>query len=252
MHVCHFGRGTRFASIFKMGLQCLMLTRDPNLLSHIKTTLSDHGASLDLRQDSASAVELASRRHWDGIIIDCDDVPEGKEAIAKVRHTNSNQQSLIFAVVNGSTRVDEALDSGANFVISKAGQENRFRSVLEATIPKMEREHRRYFRYEVDLPVRLRNHDGRTFAAKIKNISEGGLAIKLLDPVRFEGLVTVEFNVPSVNAELFQAKADVVWSDCFMMGLRFLYTDKDSGVILQSWLNSLEAQSQLHETSHRR
>jgi hypothetical protein len=35
------------------------------------------------------------------------------------------------------------------------------------------------------------------------------------------------------------------------MGLRFLYTDKESGVILQSWLNSLEAQSQLHETSHR-
>jgi hypothetical protein len=158
---------------------------------------------------------------------------------------------LIFAVVNGSTRVDEALDSGANFVISKAGQESRFRSVLDATLPKMEREHRRYFRYEVDLPVRLRNHDGQTFTARVKNISEGGLAVKLLDPLRFDGLVTVEFNVPSVNAELFQAKADVVWSDAFAMGLRFLYTDKESGIALESWLNSLEAQAQLHETSPR-
>jgi DNA-binding NarL/FixJ family response regulator len=233
-----------------MSLQCLMVTRDPNLLSHIRTTLSEHGASLDLRQDSASAIELASRRHWDGIIIDCDDVPEGKEAIAKVRHTQSNQQTLIFAVINGSTRVDEALDSGANFVISK-GQETRFRSVLDATLPKMEREHRRYFRYEVDLPVRLRNHDGQSVTARMKNISEGGLAIKLVDPLKFEGLVNLEFNLPSVNAEVFQAKADVVWSDSFVMGLRFLYTDKDSGVILQAWLDSLEAQSQLHETSHR-
>jgi DNA-binding NarL/FixJ family response regulator len=233
-----------------MSLQCLMVTRDPNLLSHIRATLSEHGASLDLRQDSASAIELASRRHWDGIIIDCDDVPEGKEALAKVRNTNSNQQTLIFAVVNGSTRVDEALDSGANFVISK-GQETRFRSVLDATLPKMEREHRRYFRYEVDLPVRLRNHEGQTVTARMKNISEGGMAIKLVDSRKFEGLVSLEFNVPSVKAELFQAKADVVWSDSLVMGLRFLYTDKDSGGVLQGWLNSLEAQSQLHETSHR-
>jgi len=234
-----------------MGLQCLMLTRDTNLLSHIRTTLNQHGASLDLRQDSESAVEFAYRRHWDGIIVDCDDVPGGAEAIAKMRNTHSNQHTLIFAVVNGSTRADEALDLGANFVICKAGHETRLDSVLDATIPKMEREHRRYFRYEVDLPVRLRNHDGHNFNAKMKNISEGGLAIKLINPVKLEGLVTLEFNVPNINSEVFQAKADVVWSDSFVMGLRFLYTDKDSGIILQAWLNTLEAQCQLHEAAHR-
>jgi DNA-binding NarL/FixJ family response regulator len=234
-----------------MALQCLMVTRDPNLLSHLRTSLTQHGASLDLRQDSQSALELASRRHWDGIIVDCDDVPGGAEAMAKMRSTHSNQQTLIFAVVNGSTRADEALDLGANFVISKAGHETRLDGILDATIPKMEREHRRYFRYEVDLPVRLRNHDGHKFTARMKNISEGGLAIKLVDPLRLEGLVTLDFNVPNINSELFQAKADVVWSDSFAMGLRFLYTDKDSAIILQAWLNSLEAQAQLHETSHR-
>jgi len=228
-----------------------MVTRDPNLLSHIRTTLTQRGASLDLRQDSASAIELASRRHWDGIIVDCDDVPGGAEAIATMRSTQSNQQTLIFAVINGTTRADEALDLGANFVISKAGHETRLDSVLDATIPKMEREHRRYFRYEVDLPVRLRTHDGHKFTARMKNISEGGLAIKLVDPLRLEGLVTLDFNVPNINSEVFKAKADVVWSDSFAMGLRFLYTDKDSGIILQAWLNSLEAQAQLHEASHR-
>ena len=60
-----------------MGLQCLMMTRDLNLLGHIKAILNEHGASLDLRQDSASAIELVSRRHWDGLVIDCDDVPGG-------------------------------------------------------------------------------------------------------------------------------------------------------------------------------
>jgi DNA-binding NarL/FixJ family response regulator len=224
-----------------------MVTRDPNLLGHIKATLQGYGASLDLRQDSASAIELASRRHWDGIVIDCDDVPGGREAIAEVRNCRSNKQTLIFAVVNGSTSVDDALDLGANFVICKAAEDTRLRSVLDATIPKMEREHRRYFRYEVDLPVQLRNHDGQTLSAKMKNVSEGGLAIKLVDPRRCAGLVTVEFKTPGANSESFQAKAEVVWSDSLVMGLRFLYTDKDSGNVLQTWLNSLEAQSQLQD-----
>jgi len=74
-----------------MGLQCLMMTRDLNLVRQIKTTLNEHGASLDLRQDSASAMELVSRRHWDGIVLDCDDVPGGTEAIAEVRNSRSNK-----------------------------------------------------------------------------------------------------------------------------------------------------------------
>jgi hypothetical protein len=39
--------------------------------------------------------------------------------------------------------------------------------------------------------------------------------------------------------QTFHAKTEVVWSDSFVVGLRFLYIEKDSGVALQTWLNSL-------------
>ena len=144
-----------------MALQCLMMTSDLNLLGQIKTTLNEHGASLDLRQDSANAIELISRRHWDGLVIDCDDVPGGAGTITEVRNSRSNKHTLIFAVVNGSTSVEAALDRGSTFVLSKPVQEIRWRSVLHAALPKMEREHRRYFRYRAELPVQLRNQDGK-------------------------------------------------------------------------------------------
>jgi hypothetical protein len=32
-----------------------------------------------------------------------------------------------------------------------------------------------------------------------------------------------------------------VWGGSFVVGLRFLYIEKDSGVALQTWLDSLEA-----------
>jgi hypothetical protein len=61
----------------------------------------------------------------------------------------------------------------------------------------------------------------------------------------------VEFDLPSLGAQVFQAKADVVWRDSFVMGLRFLYIEKDTGVALQAWLNSLEEQSQFRESPQR-
>jgi CheY-like chemotaxis protein len=234
-----------------MGLECLLVTCDSTLFGQVKSAFSAHAASLDLRQDSASAIELAGRRHLDGLVIDCDDVAGGKEALAKIRNSRSNRETQIVAVVNGSTSVETALDLGANFVLRRPIQEARLRSVFDIALPKMECEHRRYFRYEMDLPVRLRNHLGRSCTARMKNLSEGGLAIKLVGPMQLKGVVPVEFDIPSIEPHAFQAKADVVWSDSFEMGLRFLYIEKGSGVALKSWLGLLESQSQFHGSMER-
>jgi hypothetical protein len=61
----------------------------------------------------------------------------------------------------------------------------------------------------------------------------------------------VEFDLPSIEPQAFHAKADVVWSDSFAMGLRFLYIEKHSGVALQAWLSSLEARVRFHELAQR-
>jgi CheY-like chemotaxis protein len=230
-----------------MGLECLIVTCDLGLLGHLQASLGALGASLQLRQDAASAIEFASRRHLDGLVIDCDDVPGGTRAIPELRGTRANKQSVIVAVVNGLTSAEEALDLGADFALSKPIQQVRLRSVLNIAVAKMEREHRRYFRYDVDLPVRFRNPLGQSFTARMQNISEGGLAIKLIDPVRLKGVVNVEFELPSIELQVFHAKADVVWSDSFVMGLRFLHIEKHSGVALQTWLSLLEAQCRFHE-----
>jgi CheY-like chemotaxis protein len=232
-----------------MGLECLIVTRDSTLIGQLQASLGTHGPSLQLRQDSASAIEFASRRHLDGLVIDCDDVPGGTKALPELRATPANKQAFILAVVNGWTSPEEALDLGADFALSKPIQPARLRGVLDIAIAKMEREHRRYFRYDVDLPVRFRNPLGQYFTGRMQNVSEGGLAIRLIDPVRLNGVVIVEFELPSVEPQTFHAKADVVWCDSFVMGLRFLYIEKHCGVALQAWLSSLEARFRFHETA---
>jgi CheY-like chemotaxis protein len=206
-------------------------------------------ASLDLRRDAASAVELASRRHLDGLIIDCDGLAGGTEALSEIRNSRSNKQTPILAVVNGATSVSTVLELGANFVLSKPISDARLRSVLDIAVPKMEREHRRYFRYEIGLPVRLSNHLGQSFTTKMRNVGEGGLACRPIDPRSLDGVVIVEFDIPSVAQQTFRAKAEIVWSDSFSMGLRFLSVEKDSAVSLEAWLNSFEAHRDLGSNS---
>jgi hypothetical protein len=99
------------------------------------------------------------------------------------------------------------------------------------------------------LPVRFRNTLGQSLSARMKNISEDGLAISLVDPVKLHGVVIVEFEVPSVEPQVFHAKADVMWSDSFVMGLRFLYVEKSCAAVLRSWLDSLDAQLRFRESA---
>lgn len=246
--VSHVGCEVAIRYDHRMAVECLLVSSDSALYSQMRSALTARGVTLDLRQDSASAIELVSRRHLDGVIVDCDDVPGGANAMTEVRNSRANQQGLIFAVVNGATSSQTALDLGANFALNKPVQESRLCGILDISVPRMEREHSRYFRYDVDLPVQSSNRLGQSFSARLKNISEGGLAVKLAKPVKFDGVMKVEFEVPSVERQVFRAKADVVWSESFVMGLRFLHIDRSSGVILRSWLDSLQAQFRFRES----
>jgi len=129
-----------------MGLEGLIVTRDPTLLGHVQASLGTHGVSLQLRQDSASAIEFVSRRHLDGLVIDCDDVPGGTKALPELRSTPANKHTLILAVVNGWTSTEKALDLGADFALSKPIQQTRLRSIIDIAMSRMEREHRRFQR----------------------------------------------------------------------------------------------------------
>ena len=142
--------------------------------------------------------------------------------LAEIRGSRSNKASVVVAVVNGTTSVSMAVDAGANFVLGKPVQDAQLRSLLDAAIPRMAREHRRYFRHKVDLPVELLCYTGETFAGKIINVSEDGLALTHFGPAAVEGVVTVQFGLPSSEPQTFQAKAAVVWNDASAMGLRFL------------------------------
>jgi AmiR/NasT family two-component response regulator len=225
-----------------MSLECLLLTQDADLLKAIKARFSELGLELLMRKDVASASELSARRHLDGFVIDCDDVPGGIEILNSVRRKRASRRPVVILVVSGRTSISEAFELGANFVISKPLEDGRLRTLLDLALPKMEREHRRYFRYHATLSVELELPTGESHPAKMSNISEGGLAIRIGVPLPEEALY-VEFDLPGTRPEKFRARAVAVWTCNSLVGLQFIHIEPRCRESFQAWLNSLEAQS---------
>lgn len=151
----------------------LLLTSDATLLRVIQSSFSAAAVRLQLRTDAASAIELVARCRLDGFVIDCDDVSGGPDVLAKIRSSRSSKQSVVVAVVNGTTTGSTAVEAGADFVLGKPVQDRQLRSFLDVALPRMEREHRRYFRHKVGLRLKLVYDKGETLTGKIINVSEG-------------------------------------------------------------------------------
>src|SRR5439155_23999525 len=114
------------------------------------------------------------------------------DLLAAIRSSRSNKASGVFAAVNGKATVSMAVEAGANFVLGKPVQDKPLRGILDIALLRMEREHRRYFRHAVDVPIQLSCYTGSTFAGKIMNVSEGGLALNLFRFGPVERVVRVE------------------------------------------------------------
>ena len=231
-----------------MRLQCLLVTQERELLELVQPALEEAGMEVEVRTETVSTMEITRRRHLDGFLVDCDDVPGGRGLLRAIRDSGSNRMSTIFAVVNGTTSITEAMEEGANFVLGKPLAQERFQAYLKVARVSMEREHRRYFRFAVNLPARAYATDESCVEGRMMNISEGGLALRPAPGSILQGTVRLEFVLPSIDPFTVQAKGEVVWGDTGgLVGIRFLYMGEDSRRRLQDWLSQLYAQLELHE-----
>jgi hypothetical protein len=220
-------------------LQCLLLTADNSLLDVVRAEMQPLNIGLEIRTDSSSARDLAERRHLDGFVLDCDNVAGSLELLVNIRRGKCNRLSTVLAVCNGPGGAP-LLDMGANFVLGKPVTRSRMQSHLSAALPLMLREHRRYFRFPCALEAVILGNPKH--AAKLVNISEGGLALRASR--KLQGNLRISFDLPSMTSRHVEVTGEVVWNDAEgLAGVRFLRMSDDDRKYLRQWLESLEYQS---------
>jgi len=219
-----------------MNLESLLISRDTALLGVLRPALEKISVNLETCAELKRGNDLLARRKFDAVIVDCDDLLHGFELLKTLRNTQSNSRSVAFAVVNGKTTTQDAFKSGANFVLQKPLTPLHASRCFNAALNFMVRERRRYFRHPVDMPLRLTVAPDQELAATATNLSEGGMAIRLLEKIAKDARTQVRFTLPAANISL-DLKAEVAWADgTGQAGIRFIEVPQSAQYQLEKWL----------------
>jgi DNA-binding response OmpR family regulator len=219
-----------------MNLDSLLISQDAALLSVLRPALEKISVNLEVCRELRAGNDLMAKRKFDAVIVDCDDLQNGVDLLKALRRTQSNSRSVAFAVVNGKTTTQEAFTCGANFVMQKPLTPLHASRCFNAALNFMVRERRRYFRHVVDMQLHISLPHNQEIMATATNLSEGGMAIRILSKLPQDSKAQVRFTLPTTNVSL-ELKCQVAWVDgTGHVGIRFLEVPQSSQYELDKWL----------------
>ena len=223
-------------------LKALLLTRDQEVLRVIRRVLETVIIDLETSTSTDAARQTLSRRKFDAVLVDCDDVQSGCEVVRELRKGRSNAKAIVFAITNKVTSVKDAFELGANFVLEKPISADRAGRSLRAAHGLIMRERRRYHRHAVKATAHLSYGSLRDIPTPLSNISEGGIGLAASRTPDMKGAVLMRIDLPGCRRTL-EAKGEFVWtSDAGRVGVRFTALPNATKSELDAWLSrQLEA-----------
>ncbi len=219
-----------------MHLDSLLISQDTALLGVLRSALEKISVNVQVCAGPQPSNDLLAKRKFDAVVIDCDDLQNGRDLLKSLRRTQSNSKCVAFAVVNGKTTTQEAFKSGANFVLQKPLTPMHASRCFNAALNFMVREKRRYFRHPVEMPLRISLAHDQELTATLTNLSEGGMAIRILGMLPKDAEAQFHFTLPGSNISL-ELKGEVAWTDgTGHVGIRFIKVPQSSQYQLEKWL----------------
>lgn len=192
-----------------MLVNALLLSSDSSLLAVLRRSAEELGIRPQESGSVGQAGAVLTTRRFEGIIVDTDDLTGASDFIEALRKTPSNKSSIIVAVVNGRTSPCDAFRKGANMVLEKPVTSEKLARSLRAAHSMMMRERRRALRLPIDMPVMLKLGAGAEDRASATDISEGGLGVEALVPLKLHDTIRFRCQLPDSEIEL-QGNAEIV------------------------------------------
>jgi len=215
----------------------MLVSSDYAAAMAISRGIKNYGAKASLSPGAESARDSLRRRKVDGVFVDME-VPGALELMIDIRKGTSNSKSVIFACVLSSKESTVTLSAGANFLLLKPLTAESVALHIKIAKEMMEREHRRYFRRPVNLPVLLRHAEGEQ-RARMTDLSEGGMAVRPTKELKHSSMIDFEFEV-SFGA-IVSGRGQVAWTSKEGMAGILIHTFHGKGrEQLEAWLAARE------------
>ena len=218
----------------------LLVSKDATAIQPISESMHQLAISTEVCSEVSIAPFLLDHRKFGATIVDLRLGEQARAFLKKVRLSPSNRTSVMFAISDNDAATAAAFKNGSNFVITTPITGSSIDQSLRNAYGLILREHRRYFRCSVDVPVTLRCPGTTEVRAHVVNISEGGIAITTTALLKPGIEARVELTLPGHKSP-FAAESTVCWCREGQMGLQFISLSEETRTELGEWLSrSLE------------
>jgi response regulator RpfG family c-di-GMP phosphodiesterase len=221
-------------------LQFLLVSEDHSTLKKVQAALDALGSSMNCSTSAGAARLYLSSHRVNGIILDIP-LPSAAELIAAIRQAGTNRRAFIFVCIGEGQMPSEALKGGANVLLHKPLDPDLITLSIKPFYSIMDAERRRYFRFQVTIPVTL-TRNTYSQRAMVENLSDGGMAVSARVPLERSELAEFSFELPF--GPQVAGQAQVMWTnDKGIMGLEFRLLHEHSREHLSDWLKNKSLQS---------
>jgi CheY-like chemotaxis protein len=221
-----------------MALTSLLVCSDAQAVQVLSRILQDLGIAVESCGDFRMARARIQDRHFDALLVDCQDEAAAVELIAQARKNPSNQNTVAIAIVSGRNEVRGIFAKGASFMLYKPISPERAAHSMRAACGLMQRERRTRPRIPLQDQTSIAYAGKEDVPAALVDLSEDGIALRSDSKLPPYCKVYFQFALPG-NTSLVRLSGEVMWQDSSgRVGIRFAQVPQGSRRVLNGWLQA--------------
>jgi ActR/RegA family two-component response regulator len=213
-----------------------MLLVSPSSLTMYQVAKSAHrfDMSVQVCTEVRTALDLVNHQKFDAVTVDLSLGPHATGILREARSSAANRTAVAFAISSTLDQSADAFRAGSSFVLERPLSQDSIRRTLHAAHGLILRERRRYFRCPIAVPVSVQQEGAAPVYGETSDISEEGMALRLLTPLTPGAEGKVQFTLPNTPVPI-RAEARVCWcNESGQAGLHFeSISARDSSELLQ-------------------
>jgi CheY-like chemotaxis protein len=221
-----------------MALTSLLVCPGAQAVQVLIRILQEMGIEVEPCADLRMARARLEDRHFDALLVDCQDEPSAVDLIAHARNTATNKVSVAIALVSGRNEVRDIFANGANFILYKPISRERAAHSMRAARGLMRSERRVRPRIPVHSNTSIAYAGKEDVPAAMVDLSEEGIAFRSDSKLPPYCKVYFQFALPG-NPMLIRLSGEVMWQDSSRrVGIRFEHVPQTSRRLLNDWLKA--------------
>jgi hypothetical protein len=217
-----------------MTLSSLLVSRDWQEVSVLECILGGLHIAVDVESEPERARAKLAKAKIDALIVDYD--LSGAASLLLGLQNGTIRNSVPLVIMGGSSRHKRPETERGTFVFEKPISVEQAVHTLSAARNMIVDGRLRYYRQTLDLQVSLTCGSRRPLRAHLLNLSQGGIGIRVRQPLPTTGPVQVRFALPGSQRSM-KMEGEVAWMDPQgNAGIRFVETNPRRKRDLQLWL----------------